>query len=85
MDGNVAEETLLEVRACKRTYHKDASADLVVLEDVNLVLHEREIVGLLGRSGSGKPTLLRIVAGLLEPTAGGILWRNRPVHGPAEG
>jgi ABC-type glutathione transport system ATPase component len=43
------------------------------LEDVNLVLHEREIVGLLGRSGSGKPTLLRIVAGPLEPTAGEIL------------
>jgi len=56
-----------------------------VLDDVNLTLREGEIVALLGRSGSGKSTLLRIVAGLLEPTAGEVRWRDRPVRGPAEG
>jgi NitT/TauT family transport system ATP-binding protein len=85
MDAKVAEQQLLEVRACKQTYPKEAHTDLVVLENVNLVLHEGEIVGLLGRSGSGKSTLLRIVAGLLRSTTGEILWRNRPVHGPTEG
>jgi NitT/TauT family transport system ATP-binding protein len=85
MDTNVTQQTLLEVRGCKQAYHKDSTADLVVLDDVNLSLREGELVGLLGRSGSGKSTLLRIVAGLLEPTAGEILWRDRPVHGPAEG
>src|ERR1041385_3213962 len=76
---------LLEVLGCRQSYHKEASTDLVVLDDVNLTLGEGEIVALLGRSGSGKSTLLRIVAGLLEPTAGEVRWRDRPVRGPAEG
>ncbi|HEY0420386.1 MAG TPA: nitrate/sulfonate/bicarbonate ABC transporter ATP-binding protein [Acetobacteraceae bacterium] len=76
---------LLEVSHCRQAYHKDSSADLVVLDDVNLTLQEGEIVGLLGRSGSGKSTLLRIVAGLLAPTAGDVRWRGNRLTGPAEG
>jgi NitT/TauT family transport system ATP-binding protein len=80
-----AKPTLLEVRGCRQAYHKEASAELVVLDDVNVSLREGEIVALLGRSGSGKSTLLRIVAGLLQPTAGDVLWHGREVSGPPEG
>jgi NitT/TauT family transport system ATP-binding protein len=76
---------LLQVQSCRQSYHKDSAADLLVLDDVNLTLSEGEIVGLLGRSGSGKSTLLRIVAGLLEPTAGTVTWRGRKLTGPADG
>ena len=76
---------LLEVLGCRQSYHKEASTDLVVLEDVNLVLREGEIVALLGRSGSGKSTLLRIVSGLLRPSSGQVTWRGTPVAGPPDG
>ncbi len=76
---------LLEVRHCRQAYHKEASAELVVLDDASLSLREGEIVALLGRSGSGKSTLLRIVAGLLRPTAGEVLWHGRAIEGPPEG
>ena len=78
-------DILLEVINCRQAYHKASTADLVVLDDVNLTLRAGEIVGLLGRSGSGKSTLLRIVAGLLPPTQGEVRWRGAPLTGPAEG
>jgi NitT/TauT family transport system ATP-binding protein len=76
---------LVTVRNCRQAYHKEASADLIVLDDVNLTLNTGEIVGLLGRSGSGKSTLLRIVSGLLKPTSGEVKWRGVPLTGPAAG
>src|SRR5271156_76831 len=85
MDAKVDDACLLVVQGCRQAYHKDASADLVVLDNVDLALREGEIVALLGRSGSGKSTLLRIVAGLLAPTAGEVIWRGAQVDGPADG
>ncbi len=85
MPDRAASAPLLEVRGCRQAYHKEASADLVVLDDVNLALREGEMVALLGRSGSGKSTLLRIVAGLLRPTAGDVLWHGTPIDGPPVG
>jgi NitT/TauT family transport system ATP-binding protein len=82
---DAAAAPLLEVRACRQSYHKDSTADLLVLDDVNLKIADGEIVGLLGRSGSGKSTLLRIVAGLLRPSAGEVRWRGAAVGGPAPG
>jgi len=86
MDTAVAlRPCLIEVSGCRQAYHKDANADLVVLDDVNLTLREGEIVALLGRSGSGKSTLLRIVSGLLKPTSGSVKWRGTQITGPTEG
>jgi NitT/TauT family transport system ATP-binding protein len=85
MDAAVTTDTLLEVHNCRQAYHKDANADLVVLDDVELTLRSGEIVGLLGRSGSGKSTLLRIVSGLLTPTSGDVIWRGAKLAGPADG
>ncbi len=83
--GDAKAKPLVQVSGCRQAYTKESSADLVVLDDVDLRLNSGEIVGLLGRSGSGKSTLLRIVSGLLRPTAGVVEWRGEKLEGPADG
>jgi NitT/TauT family transport system ATP-binding protein len=76
---------LLEIKGLSQTYAKAAADDLLVLEGVDLTIAEGEIVGLLGRSGVGKSSLLRIIAGLTRPKSGEVRWRGRPLAGPSEG
>lgn len=52
------------------TFIGDQGRAIRTLRDINLHVGEREIVGLVGPSGCGKTTLLRVVAGLLQPTEG---------------
>jgi len=47
-----------------------------------LSIYKDEFVSLIGPSGCGKTTLLSIVAGLLEPTAGRVLLDGKPISGP---
>ncbi|EDZ97847.1 ABC transporter related [Burkholderia sp. H160] len=75
---------VLNIEHVSRGFDKNQS-ELLVLDDVNLTLHEGEIVGLLGRSGSGKSTLLRIISGLIRPTSGNVTYQGKPLDGPAEG
>jgi iron(III) transport system ATP-binding protein len=51
----------------------------MALDDINIKIPAGELLFLLGPSGCGKTTLLRIIAGLTEPTEGGILFDGRDV------
>jgi NitT/TauT family transport system ATP-binding protein len=53
-----------------------------VLRDVECHVGDGEFVSVLGESGCGKTTLLRLVAGLLAPTAGRVLVDGSPVAAP---
>ena len=47
------------------------------VDDVSFAVHEGEVVGLVGESGCGKSTLGRMVAGIMEPSAGVIRYRGK--------
>ncbi len=78
-------EVLLEVQSIRQAYAKGGANDLLVLDGVSLTLKSGEIVGLLGRSGSGKSSLLRIIAGLAKPVSGRVSWRGKSLTTPSEG
>ncbi|GGC62833.1 ABC transporter ATP-binding protein [Hoyosella rhizosphaerae] len=59
--------TTLELRDVTKTY-----ADTVVIDAINLTVNAGECVAILGPSGVGKSTILRLIAGLDEPTAGSV-------------
>ncbi|MEL6717689.1 MAG: ABC-F family ATP-binding cassette domain-containing protein [Bacteroidota bacterium] len=46
--------------------------DRILLNNVNLVIQERDKIGLVGRNGAGKSTMLKIIAGDLSPQAGNV-------------
>jgi ABC-type Fe3+/spermidine/putrescine transport system ATPase subunit len=53
--------------------------NVTALDNINLEVHDQEYFSLLGPSGCGKTTLLRLIAGLIEPTAGEIWIGDRRV------
>jgi NitT/TauT family transport system ATP-binding protein len=53
-----------------------------VLDHVSFDLHSGEFLALVGRSGSGKSTVMRLIAGLDHPSSGSICLDGQPVVGP---
>ena len=52
-----------------------------VLDDLSLTIKDGEFVTLLGSSGCGKTTTLRIIAGFIEPDSGSVFFDGAPVNG----
>lgn len=57
--------------------HRHTSQRVEALSDVSFVIHEGESVALLGHNGAGKSTILKLLAGTLQPTFGTVTTRGR--------
>jgi NitT/TauT family transport system ATP-binding protein len=76
---------LIDIEHLYKTYPAADRGDRLVLDDVNFKLVPGEIVAVLGKSGSGKSTFLRIIAGLSDPSNGSVRYRGKDVRGPVRG
>jgi NitT/TauT family transport system ATP-binding protein len=76
---------LLVIDDVSQNYGRGGDKGTIVLDHISLTLKEGEIVGLLGRSGCGKSSLLRIVSGLNRPSGGEVRYRGEKVTGPVDG
>lgn len=66
---------MLEVRALTKRY-----SGTLAVDQVSFTALPGEVTGYLGPNGSGKSTTVKMITGLLDPTAGEILYRGRPIH-----
>ena len=85
LDPTKQRSALIDLRGVSRSFPKGSGEDLLVLENVDLTIRSGEMTGLLGRSGSGNSTLLRIIAGLIAPSSGDARYRGQPITGPPNG
>ena len=73
---------LLRAVGISKTYRTPDHLGRLVLEKIDFTLRDGEIVAILGKSGAGKSTFLRILAGLLPPSEGRVEYRGVPVTAP---
>ena len=72
-------EPIIELKGISKTF-----GDNKVLDEVDLTIYQGEALGIIGPSGTGKSTILRIIAGLLAPDSGEIYIRGKQRQGLIE-
>ncbi len=74
-------ESFIHIRNLTKVYKRDEK-ETVAIEDFDLDIKKGELISIVGPSGCGKTTILRMIAGLLEPTSGSIDIAGRPCTKP---
>ncbi len=73
------DENLIRLTGVTKT-HEVAGSTFHALREVNLQVKQGEFVAIIGKSGSGKSTMLNMLSGIDRPTSGEIWIGNTPVH-----
>src|SRR6266446_7206932 len=77
----IEKPAIAELCNVTKTYTVAGSRELKVLDQIDLAIHEGELLALLGHSGSGKSTLLRCLTGLTKPTSGRVTAYGKTLEG----
>lgn len=75
--GNTIQERFTDLFRKRSRRHQPAADSFWALRDVSFAIRRGESVGLIGHNGSGKSTTLKLVARILEPTAGKVVVDGR--------
>lgn len=78
---NISSE-LLRVKNIRKDFIRGDEKPVAILNDINFKIQQGEIIAMLGRSGSGKSTMLRIICGLMQPSCGEILLNEQTINHP---
>lgn len=81
-DPAAATSAILEARSLRLAYPGARGRTHVVLQDFSLRLRPGEVIALLGPSGVGKSSVLRVLAGLQHADRGEVLFRGERLSGP---
>jgi NitT/TauT family transport system ATP-binding protein/sulfonate transport system ATP-binding protein len=74
---------ILEIENVSRTYSDEKNNSLEALQNINLKIQEGEFVSIIGASGCGKTTLLRLICGLDKPESGELRLEGTPILNPS--
>ena len=66
--------TVIEIKNIKKAYDEK-----IIIENLNLQIEDGEFLTIIGSSGCGKTTLLKMVNGLIQPTSGSVLINNENI------
>ncbi len=70
----------VEVTGLSKVFNPGKANEVRALEDIEVAIAPREFVTLIGPSGCGKSTLLRLIASLIQPTAGSVRVLGKPAE-----
>jgi NitT/TauT family transport system ATP-binding protein len=75
---------VIEIERVEKVFETHDGTEVHALAEISVAIASGEFVVFVGPSGCGKSTLLRLVAGLVDPTAGAVRIAGSPVAGPRE-
>ncbi|MCD6190793.1 MAG: ABC transporter ATP-binding protein [Sulfurimonas sp.] len=70
---------MIELKNITKIYDLNKNDQVVALKDINLSINEGELIILKGSSGSGKSTILSLIAALNKPTSGEVIVDNKKI------
>jgi NitT/TauT family transport system ATP-binding protein len=77
-------DKIIDIRGIGMTYTNQKMEKIFAIDHLDMSASKGEFVSLVGPSGCGKTTLLRIIAGLLQPTKGTVWLNGKIVSGPSQ-